>query len=160
MKQLFIALFTLNCCVAHAQQGYTGVSLSAGISTNYATFASLVFQKENVKKINLAYSLEAIRYSDNTAKYDFKSGVSYWSAGLLFSAKLSSNRNFGTSIFLGGMAGTNNSEFIWYPVVGTEQTLNLSPKFSLLFRERAAYIFNLPQLNWQATFQIGGRLFF
>ncbi|MDR0791708.1 MAG: hypothetical protein LBE82_00250, partial [Chitinophagaceae bacterium] len=144
----------------HAQQGYTGVSISVGFSSNYSTFASLVLQKENVKKINLAYTLEAIRYAPDASKYDFKSGVTYLSAGVLFSSKLSSNRNFGARIFLGAMAGTNNSGFIYYPVLGTEQTFNLSPKFSFLLRERAAYIFNLPQLNWQATLQIGGRFIF
>jgi hypothetical protein len=153
----YFSFFTLHFSLASAQTGYTGMDVLAGISTNNSKFASLIFEKEGAKKISFAYSIETIRYSTITSTYNFSGNDTYLSAGLMLSSKLAYSRNFSTRIFLGAMAATDNSSFVWYPVIGLRENINLSPKFSLLFQQRGAYIFNLSQNNWQASLHIGCR---
>jgi hypothetical protein len=132
----------------------------AGVSTNNNTFGTLVIEKETEKKLNVASSLELSNYFFNSSADSMGSYDTYVAAGLLVSAKISYSRNYSARFFVGAMAGTDNKYFILYPVAGFRQNINLAPNFSLLFQERAAYIFYLPKFNWQATFQIGGRLIF
>ncbi len=157
MKFFFISLFTFYFSLAFSQTGYHSIGVLTGISANNSKFASVIFEKEGIKKFNLAYSLEAIRYSATTSTYDLKGNDNYVTAGFSLSSKLFYTRNYSSRIFFGAMAGTNNSYFVWYPVIGFKQNVNLSPKLSLLFQQRGAYIFNLPQHNWQASLHIGCR---
>jgi hypothetical protein len=150
----------LSLSKVNAQTGYKGFSLLMGVSTNQNVFGTIIVENENTKKISVAGSLEMSRYLMTNATDSFGSYDTYLSAGLLLSGQLSYSRNYSARVFIGGMAGTDNRFFIMYPVIGFRQNINLSPNFSLLIQERAAYVFYLPQFNWQATFQIGGRFIF
>ena len=159
MKKIFyVLLFTFHLSFVFSQAGYNSISLLTGMSTNNSKFVSVLFEKDGMRKFNLIYSLEAIRYATATSTYDLSGNDNYVAAGLLLSSKLSNNRNYSSRIFFGAMAGTDNSYFVWYPVIGFKQNINLSSKFSLLFQERGAYIFNLSQNNWQASLHFGCRM--
>lgn len=77
-----------------------------------------------------------------------------YAGGLFFKRQFFSTKNFSANYFIGGMAGTDKSRFIYYPFLGFEQVFYPDQTLQVFIAQRGAYIFKIGK-NWQPSIHAG-----
>ena len=152
---LFVFLFQEKVM---AQNGYTAISISGGLSVTNSKYVTILLEKNNNKKLHTGLMIENLFYSNyKSKKIDFASTNSYHSIGLFFAGPVKSSRNYSSQFYFGGATGTDFHRLIYYPFAGLSHSFYVSPKSQLFVTEKVQYIFKLSEAHWQPCAFIGFR---
>ncbi len=160
-KFLVILLIFLFQLKAIAQNGYTAISISGGLSVTNSKYVTIFLEKNNNKKLHTGLMIENLFYSNYiSGKIDLASTNTYHSIGLFLAAPVKNSRNYSSQFYLGGATGTNFYRLIYYPFAGLSHSFYVSPKSQLFITEKVQYLFKLTEARWQPCAFLGFRYLF
>ena len=141
-----------------AQNGYTAVSVSGGLSVTNSKYVTISLEKNDNKKLHTGLMIENLFYSNyKSEKIDLASTNTYYSIGLFLAAPVKNSRNYSSQFYFGGATGTDFHRLIYYPFAGLSHSFFVSPKSQLFITEKVQYIFKLSEAQWQPCAFIGFR---
>lgn len=163
MKKFYLLLLGMGISTFSFAQtnvrGYTQVYAGVGTSLISPTkVINLNIESSSPKTLKFGINLEQTFYSSNKGWKQgfFHTEQKMITAGIYGKLSLASSRNFAMNFSFGGNAGTDSKEFIYYPKIGIEECVWISPKVQLVLSQNAAYLFNDQfQYKWLPTLNVG-----
>lgn len=157
MKYLFFALLIFASLTAKAQIGYKQVLVSGGLSAFNTKVFSVQLEGAGTRKIHIGIMFETLLYSDNkNLHFSVSSNKTFQSVGFYLKGDVHTAKNFSATWFVGGAAGTDTHNLIFYPVGGLEQGWFIHPKTQLFISENMLYLRNVDlKYLMQPTLQAG-----
>ena len=147
--------FILTClmifvaAIGYSQNPTKTFSLSTGYSSNKSWFNNLSYEFSKNGYNRWGAQVEQVIYSENG-----KWNKNIYSLGFFYKRQFASSKNFSANWMLGGAAGTDNTNFYYYPFGGFEQIIYPSKTIQFFITEKAVYIFNVNN-NWQPSINAG-----
>lgn len=163
MKKIYFLILGIgisNIGVAQTNvRGYTHIYAGVGTSlTSPSKVINVNIETSSPKALKFGVNLEQTFYSSKKGwKNDFfDTEQKMITAGIYGKLSLSSSRNFAMNFSIGGNAGSDSKEFIYYPKIGLEECFWLSPNLQFVLSQNAAYLFNSQfTYKWLPTLNIG-----
>ena len=157
MKYLLFAFLIFESLAAKSQSGYRQLLVSGGLSASNSKLFSIQVEGAGIHKIHAGILFQTLCYSKNENLHISRRwNKTFESAGFYLKGDMYTAKNFCATWFIGGAAGTDTHDIIFYPVGGFEQGWFIHPKTQLFISENVLYLRNIDLKNlWQPNLQAG-----
>ena len=153
MKLLYQVLLLSSCIlfsqICWGQNPVKTFSLSTGYTTNKSWINNLSYEFSKNGYNRWGAQVEQIIHYEEA---NWNKNI--YSLGLFYKRQFASSKNFSANWMLGGAAGTDNTDFYYFPFVGLEQVIYPNQTFQFFIAQKATYIININK-SWQPSLNAG-----
>ncbi len=125
------------------------LSAYGGLSPYHGGVFSLRLEHSPNGCLEYGIGLELMGYGRSERKFGLNYRYAILTAGGMLRYRLDAVRNFRLGMEAGAQAGSDNSQFIWYPYGGLEETWFISRQLGVFSGQRELYVFGADARHWQ-----------